>query len=98
MEGPVYKFFRIRMTEAWYQLSEEERNGILAQEAEIRAKLGVTNLAWCNSGWNNERWELFGIHEYPDMDTMRKHYDGMVSKGMFRYMDSETMLGTKVGG
>lgn len=94
MEGSVYKFFRFRATEAWHQLSTDEQGKLIAKEAEIRTKLGVKNVAWCNTGWNNERWESFGVHEYPNMDAVLKHYDAMVEMGMFRYLDAETMLGT----
>jgi hypothetical protein len=32
------------------------------------------------------------------MDTVMKHYQGMVAMGLLRYMESETMLGTRWGG
>ncbi len=97
MEGPIYKFFRVRWTDAWYQLSEAERNEKFAGEAELRKQLGVKNLAFCDSGWSNELWNLCGVHEYPSMDAVQKHYHGMVSLGLFRYMESDTMLGTRWG-
>ena len=28
MAEPIYKFFTVRFLEAWYQLSEEEQNGL----------------------------------------------------------------------
>ncbi len=98
MEGPIYKFFRVRWTDAWYQLSAAERNERFAKEAELREQLGVKNLAFCDPGWNNESWSLCGVHEYPSMDAVQKHYQGMVALGLFRYMESETMLGTRWGG
>ncbi len=97
MEGPIYKFFRVRWTDAWYQLSPAEQGEAAAKEAGLRKQLGVKNIAFCDPGWNNELWSMFGVHEYPDMDAVTRHYQGMVAMGLFRYMESETMLGTRLG-
>ena len=97
MEGPIYKLFRVRWTDAWYQLSPEERNDLLAKEAELRKEVGVKNLVMCDSGWHSERWNAYGVHEYPDMDAVVKHYEGMVGMNLFRYMDSDTTLGKAWG-
>ena len=94
MEGPIYKFFRVRWTEAWYQLSPAEQGEVAAKEADLRKQLGVRNLALCDAGWSNELWSLCGMHEYPDMETVTRHYEGMKALGLFRYMESETMLAT----
>jgi hypothetical protein len=98
MEGPIYKFFRVRWTDAWYQMSPAERSATFAKEAEIREHLGVKNLAFCDSSWNNELWSLCGVHEYPSMDAVVKHSQAMAELNLFRYMESETMLGTRWGG
>ena len=98
MEGPIYKFFRVRWTDAWYQLTQAERDDLLAREAELRQQVGLKNLLLCDAGWNNELWSAYGVHEYPNMDAMVKHYQGMVAMDFFHYAESETMLGTRWGG
>jgi hypothetical protein len=98
MEGPIYKFFRVRWTQAGHQLSPAERNELLAKEGELRNQLGLKNLVLCDSGWSNELWMAFGVHEYPNMDAVVKHYQGMLAIDLFRYMDSESMMGTPFGG
>ena len=97
MEGPIYKFFRVRWTQAGHQLSQAERNDLLAREAEVREQVGLKNLVLCDSGWHNELWSAFGVHEYPNMDAVVKHFEGMQALDFFRYIESETMLGTRWG-
>ena len=40
MAKPIYKFFMARFSEAWYQLSEEERNSLVAKFDEALEKAG----------------------------------------------------------
>jgi hypothetical protein len=94
MDGPIFKFWRVQWTEAGYQLGPDGQNALLAKEAELRERLGVKNVVLCNSGWNDERWGAFGVHEYANMDCVLQHYAGMMEIGLFRYMVSESMLGT----
>jgi hypothetical protein len=97
MEGPLYKFFRVRATEAWYALSPAQRNDLLAKDAAIQQQLGIKNLVTCDASWSNERWTAYGVHEYPDMDAVLKHNAGMQAIELFHYLESETMLGTRWG-
>jgi hypothetical protein len=97
MEGPIYKFFRVRWTEAWYLLSPAERESLLARDVELQKQLGIKNVVLCNACWNNERWAAYGVHEYPNMDAVLKHNAGLVAMDLFRYAESETMLGTPWG-
>jgi hypothetical protein len=98
MEGPAYKFFRCRWTDAWYRLTPAEQGEVAAKEAQLRQHLGVKNLAFCDAGWSNELWSMWGVHEYPNLDVAKKHYQGMSAMGLFRYMESKTMLGARLGG
>ncbi len=97
MEGPIYKFFRVQWTEAGYQLGQAGRDNLLAKEAELRQQLGIKNVVLCNSFWSDERWAAYGVHEYADIEAVRKHNAGMVALDLFRYLESETMLGTAWG-
>jgi hypothetical protein len=94
MDGPVYKFFRVRFIEAWYQLSQAEKDSLLAKGDELLKQVGGKTLAICNSSWNNEQWPVFGVEEYPDMASVKKHNDALHQLDWFRYIECETMLGT----
>ena len=94
MNGPIYKFFRLRPTTAWYQLSKAEQDAVMAKIGDLEKQFGVKVLQVCNSSWSNERWTAFGVEEYPDVESVRKHDAAIRELGWFRYVDAETMLGT----
>jgi hypothetical protein len=94
MDGPIYKFFRVRFIEAWYQLSQAEKDKLFAQNTALQKQFGIKSLALCNSSWSNERWTAFGIEEYPDMTTVEQFNAALVKEDWFRYIETETMLGT----
>lgn len=94
MNGPIYKFFRVRWTAAWYHLSQAERDAMLAKIGDLGKQYGVKQMLVCNSSWSNEGWSGFGVEEYPDMDTLYKHNAALLEAEWFQYFDSETMLGT----
>lgn len=95
MAGPIYKLFMARPTEAWYQLSEEEQNSLMAKNEESLAEVGVKAIVTCNSGWSNEEWMLFGMEEYPDMEAVHKHSADLQAMNWFRYVKSFSLLGTE---
>lgn len=43
MAGPIYPLFLGKPTEAWYQLSEEERQNLMAKHAESFDETGGKN-------------------------------------------------------
>lgn len=97
MAGPIYKFYRFRFTQAWYDLSPTQKSELTEKEAQLREELGVKNMVFCDSGWSNEQWAAYGVHEYPSLDVVHKHYEGMVALGMFQFLEGETMLGKQWG-
>jgi hypothetical protein len=94
MQGPIYKFFRIRMTEAYYVLSQAEKDAMLARLDELRQQHGVKSIVNCNTSWHDERWVYFGLEEFPDMQVVANYNTALQAMELFRYIDSETMLGT----
>ena len=57
-------------------------------------QFGIKQTVLCNTAWSNERWLVFGVEEFPDMDSVQKHNAAQHELDWFRYVDSETMLGT----
>jgi hypothetical protein len=94
MDGPIYVFFRGRFTEAWYQLSQTEKDNLLAKIDAQGKPFGLKRVLMCNSRWSNERWQVFGVEEFPDIATYQKYNIALEEADWFRYIDSETMLGT----
>ena len=66
----------------------------MAQLSEVEARIGVKHIVVCNSAWSNEQWAVFGVAEFPDLETVQKHTQALMEINWFRYIESETMLGT----
>jgi hypothetical protein len=58
MDESIYKFFTVRFLEAWYQLSEEEKNGLEAKLDQALEKVGAKRLILCDSRWSTDEWAV----------------------------------------
>jgi hypothetical protein len=58
MAQPIYKIFMGRFLEAWYQLSKEEQNNLIAKLNEALEKVGGKRPLLCNSNWSSDQWNL----------------------------------------
>jgi hypothetical protein len=96
MTGPVYKMFYARWTEAWYQLSQEERSALFAKMEETGGRLGAKQVLVCDSSWNSEKWLFWGVEEYPSMEALQEYSQCLAELNWFRYCESEILLGSKV--
>jgi hypothetical protein len=95
MAQPIYQVYVSRMTEAWYQLTTEEQQKLLATLGEGIAKFGVKQVIHCNSAWASEQYQFFGVNEFPDAETAQKFAAFQAEINWFRYVDGMTTLGTK---
>ena len=95
MAGPIYKLWMFRPKEAWYLLSEEERDSYTNKIMEDIEKVGGKSVLICTPTWSSEQWMAFGIEEYPDIEAVQKFTDILIDRDHFRYIDSVSMLGTK---
>jgi len=96
MAQPIYKLWQARFTEAWYQLSSEERRQRLAQVQGTLDQVGGKMVVICNSDWSNEQWRVFGVEEFPDIEAVHKHTKLLNELEWYRYLDSVSTLGTKL--
>ena len=94
MAGPIHKLFRASFSEAWYQLSKAEQDGLLARVNEARDKVGGTTILLCDSAWTSEEWQFFGVETYPSIEAVQKHVELLRELDWFRYLKSSTQLGT----
>ncbi len=93
---PIYKVFMGRPTDAWYQLSSTEQAELLAKLDEGRAKVGGKNVIMCNSSWSSDHYLYFGVEEFPDLESVQHYHAFLGEINWFRYLESETALGTKL--
>jgi hypothetical protein len=95
MSQPIYKLFMFRNTEAYYQASEEERNEFLAKLDAAFNKVGGKRLAWCNSFWSSDQWQVFGLEVFPNIEAVQQYSEVMNELNMPRYVESVSLLGTE---
>jgi hypothetical protein len=98
MAGPIYKLYMGKMTEAWYQLSEDEQNSLLAKVDEARTKAGGKVVVACNPLWASEQYQWFGVEEFPDIEAVQKHAEDLGELDWYRYIEGSSMLGTTMEG
>jgi len=96
MAQSIYKLFTFKPTEAWYQLSEDEKNKHKAGLADALKKVGGKEIISCFSGWNSEQILGWGVEQFPNIEAVTKHHSLLVGLNWFRYFDSNSYLGTKV--
>jgi hypothetical protein len=95
MSSKVYKLWMVRPRAAWYQLSEEEQNDLMARNDADLKKLGVKTLAICDSLWSSEQWAFFGLEEYPDLAAVQAHASYLSEIDYFKYAEARIMLGSE---
>ena len=93
MAGPIYKLWMCKPTEAWYRLSEEERAGLMAKNAESLEKVGAKLIVSCASLWSSEQWAIFGVEEFPDIEAEQKYAEALFEADHFRYFETMSLLG-----
>jgi hypothetical protein len=95
MNEPVYRFFRGRFTDAWYQLSQSEQDKVFAemgnafQESNGKAVVGP-----CLTCWSSD-WHVFGVEVYPSLEAVQTWRETMARLNCFRYFELESMIGVQ---
>ena len=95
MAGPIYKLWMMKLKEAAYQLSEEERNDLAAKNQEALQKVGGKPIVMCACDWENESWTYFGVEEFPDIEAVQKLSELHNELNWFQYVDAFTLLGVE---
>jgi hypothetical protein len=94
MAEPIYKLFMGRFLEAWYQLSQEEQNSLVAKLNEALEKVGGKRPILCDSSWSSDQWLFGGIEEFPNIEAVQKYSAALKELNWFRYCG--VVLGTKL--
>jgi hypothetical protein len=98
MSKPVYLLVLGKgHTEAWYQLSQEERDNLWGKVKDVDQRAGVKWHILCNSRWADEDIFDWGVLEYPDMEAYQEKVKELEKLEWWRYWSGKTILGTKWG-
>ena len=81
-------------TEAYYQLSDEEKKNLWDRVFQVIEKAGAKMATpYYDSRWSNDKYQTFFIMEYPDIEAAMADTAGVEKAELFRNMVSETILG-----
>lgn len=95
MTKPIYKLGIARATQAWYQLSEDERNNLWGKFKEKKEELGVEDIVACDSRWSSESWGGFGVEKFPHIEAVQEYAKFLEENNWFLYVEAMTFLGTE---
>jgi hypothetical protein len=95
MKGPLYKLWMVELKNSWYQLSHEEQEHHLDKVRQALAEVGAKSMITIESVWSNERWQYFGVEEFPDIEAVQRFAKLLQEMSHFRYFRTRSILGTK---
>jgi hypothetical protein len=96
MAQSIYKLWQGRFTEAWHRLSQQEQDRLLSQVTDALNTVGGRELVICDAAWSSERWPIFGVEEFPDIEAVQRHEQMLTDLNWLRYIESRTTLGTEL--
>ena len=91
----VYKFWRYRLTEAWWQLASEEQEARLARIEEARKKVGCKLIVSATPYWAEEQWIMCGVEEFPNVEAAMQYAQLLYEIAQARYFQGESWLATE---
>ena len=96
MAEPIYKLFMGRFSEAWYQLSKEDQNNLIAKLNEALEKAGGKRPILCDSSWSSDQSSFAGYEVFPNIEAVQKYMAALQELNWFRYCEGTSVLGTKL--
>ena len=93
---PIIRLYFAKIKEAFYNLSEEEKNEFMLKDRKNLDELGMKIQMMIDCRWSNEEWDFVGVEEWPTIEALEKR--GKFEKEelkAFRYVESKTYLGTR---
>ena len=91
---PIIKVWFMKPTEAFYGLSEEERNDLEPKTVKKLEEVGGKRIFVGSPFWSNEEWALIGVEEFPDIEAVQE-LARFVWENNSRYFETKTYLCTR---
>jgi hypothetical protein len=96
MAQPIYQMFLAKNTEAWYQLSQEEKDNIYNKVLASLNEVGAEAIVLCDASWSSEPWQYFGLIKFPNIEAVQKHREDTNKLEWSRYTEAMSVLGTEL--
>ena len=95
MSQPIYVSFKMKAKEPWYQLSEDEKNAMMARMNASMEAVGAESIVMCDCSWSSEPWQYFGVVKFPSLEALQKHRQDANGFDWPRYVDGHSIVGTE---
>ncbi len=89
----VYKASVTRPTEAFYALSEQDRDDLQARVRVALGNAGGRTIIGCQTYWATDRWTGFGVEEFDSVEALQKYANALTPLSWQRYTDSWGIAG-----
>ena len=93
---PIYVAFLMKNTEAWYQLSQKEKDSLDNKLSDSLKEAGAEVMIICDASWSTEPWQAFGLIKFPNIEAIQKHREDTNKMDWPRYVDAMSILGTEL--
>ena len=95
MAQPIYKVWMLNYKDAFYKLSPEEQNTLMAKVNQALKDVGGERVVTCVSVWSSENCLAWGVEKFPDIEAVQKFADMLWELGQYQYVESTSFLGTE---
>lgn len=93
---PIIRLMFAKVKEAFYKLTDEEKQEFMLKDRENWEKLGCKILMMIDCRWSNEKWDYIGVEEWPTLEALEKRAKFEFEElQKFRYAEAKTYLGTR---
>ena len=97
MSMTIQMLYLIKRKEAWYQLSEADRDLLSQQTLEVTKRAGGQRIILCDTSWSTGDCEFFELAEFADLSAVQKRIELYEEVNLFRYFEISTLLGSPMG-
>jgi hypothetical protein len=98
MDQPIYKLFFFRLSPRARALTPEQLQEVIHLLDEPAARFGVRQLLVAEMRWSNERFEYFGVEQFPSQEAQQAHTRRLEELGWYDYVEGESYLGMPLDG
>ena len=91
----VVRLFFVKMKQAFFELSEEQRLAYMRKDRANLDELGMKAVSMIDCSWSSDEWDYIGVEEWPSLEAIKKRElfeNEELEVG--KYIESRTYMGT----
>ena len=96
MSNPIQMLYLITRKEAWYALSDGERQVVSVETVAATERAGGRRRLLCDATWSVGGPEFFELAEFPNLAAVQQRIAFYEQAQIFRYYEIRTILGVEM--